>query len=85
MPNEPAWPVVNVADAGLVMAGGWSTVSTNDCVAAVPTPFVALIEKSYTPPVPDAGVPARVPAPPLLSVNVTPEGSVPVPMSEGAG
>ena len=39
----PACPVVNVASAALVIAGGWKTVNTNSCVAGGDTPLAAVI------------------------------------------
>ena len=45
-------------------------------VAAVPTPFVALIVNVYVPAV--VGVPESVAVPSPLSVNMTPDGSAPV-------
>ena len=41
------------------------------------TPFVAVIVNGYVPPVPAAGVPESVAVPSPLSVNVTPDGSLP--------
>src|SRR5438874_2127417 len=56
----PADPTVKVAVPALVIAGAWSTVSVNVCVAAEPTPFAAVMVKEYVPPVPGSGVPASV-------------------------
>jgi hypothetical protein len=41
--NVPKDPTENVVDEALVIAGDWSTVSVNDCVAFVPIPFEAVI------------------------------------------
>ena len=41
----PACPVVNVASAALVIAGGCSTVNVKSCVAAGETPLAAVIVK----------------------------------------
>ena len=40
--NEPAVPTVNVALAPLVIAGAWSTVNVNVCVAFGVTPLAAV-------------------------------------------
>ena len=39
----PAWPVVNVAAAALVIAGAWPTVKVMTCVASGETPLAAVI------------------------------------------
>ena len=70
----PACPVVNVASAALVIAGGCSTVNVNSCVASGDTPLAAVIVKGYTPPVPASGVPASVAVP---STSSRPPASVP--------
>ncbi len=64
--------------SALVMAGGWLTVSVKVWVASGVTPSLAVRVSGYVPPVPAAGVPARVAVPLPLSVKVTPEGRVPV-------
>jgi hypothetical protein len=74
----PAVPTVNVVLAPLVIAGAWLTVSVKLCVAAVPTPLLAVIVSGYVPPVPVAGVPPSVAVPFPLFVNVTPLGSAPL-------
>ena len=51
----------------------------------MPTPFAAVMDKSYTPPVPTAAVPESVAVPSPLSWNVTPEGNTPVSVKVGAG
>jgi hypothetical protein len=81
----PAVPTVNVVLAPLVIAGAWLTVSVKLCVAAVPTPLLAVIVSGYVPPVPVAGVPPSVAVPFPLFVNVTPLGNVPVSLSVGVG
>ena len=54
------------------------TVRAKDWVAAVPTPFVAVIVSVYVvPPVPKIGVPESAAVPSPLSVSVTPVGSAP--------
>src|SRR5271169_3935767 len=83
--NEPEEPVVNVALEPEVMAGAWSTVSVKDCVAFGLTPLLAVMVIGYVPPVPAAGVPAREAVPFPLSLKLTPEGSVPLSASPGAG
>ena len=83
--NVPAAPTVNVALVPLVIAGAWSTVSVKVCVASVPIPLCALMDREYVLPVPAAGVPLRVAVPFLLSTKVTPVGSAPVSVRDGAG
>jgi hypothetical protein len=78
----PAVPTVNVALLALVMAGGWSMVSVKLCVAAVPTPFVAVNVRLYVPPVPAAGVPLNTP---VDALKVTPFGNAPDSLSVDAG
>ena len=72
----PGWPTANVAESALVIWHAWSTVRVKLWVASGMTLFVALIVNWYVPPVFAAGVPASVAVPSLLSVNVTPGGSV---------
>ena len=74
----PAWPTVKAVPRRLVILGAWLTVRVKAWVASGLTPFVAVIVNGYGPLEPGAGVPARVAVPSLLSVNVTPVGSVPV-------
>jgi hypothetical protein len=81
----PAVPAVKVVEGADVMAGGWSTVRVKLWVAGEPTPLVAVMVMGYVPPVPLAGVPARVAVPLPLSVKVTPVGSVPDSPSDAAG
>ena len=57
------------------MAGGPTTVRVKDWVALPPIPFPAMIWSRYTPPV--VGVPEIAAVPFPLSVNVTPDGSLP--------
>jgi len=52
---------------------------------AVPVLFVAVIVIVYVPPVFAPGVPVSVAVPFLLLVKLTPLGSVPVLVSDGAG
>ena len=72
----PGWPTAKVAEAVLVIWHAWSTVRAKLWVASGMTSFVALIVNWYVPSVFGAGVPASVAVPFLLSVNVTPDGSV---------
>ena len=72
----PAWPTAKAAESVLVIWHAWSTVRVKLWVASGMTSFVALIVNWYVPPVFAAGVPASVAVPFLLSVNVTPDGSV---------
>jgi hypothetical protein len=44
--NVPPVPNVNDVLFALVIAGAWSTVSVKLCVAAVPTPLLAVIVKA---------------------------------------
>ena len=77
----PEVPTVKVVSAALVMAAGSVTVRVKACVAAVPTPLLAVKVRLYTPPVPAAGVPPSTPL-----VKFTPWGSVPpVWVNVGAG
>ena len=79
-PKVPPTPTLNVVLSALVIAGAWSTVRVKDWVASGEMPFEAVIVKGYVPPVPSAGVPARVAVPSPLSVKVTPLGSEPAGM-----
>jgi hypothetical protein len=81
----PAELTVNVVPLVLVITGPWLTVSVKLCVAAVPTPLLAVIVIAKVPPVPDAGVPASVAVPFPLLTNVTPLGSAPDSVKEGFG
>jgi len=67
-------PTVHVVWSALVIWGLWRTMRVKVWLAPGLTPFVAMILSRYTPPVPRAGVPASVAAPPPLSVNLTPFG-----------
>src|ERR1700679_2800599 len=55
------------------------------CWAAVPMPLLAVKVRGYVPLVPAAGVPLSVPVPLALAANVTPLGSAPDSVREGAG
>jgi len=83
--NVPGVPTVKVVLFALVITGAVLTVSVKGCVAAVPTPLLAVNVMENVPTVPDAGVPLSVPVPSLLSTNVTPLGSAPVSIKDGAG
>src|SRR5208283_349084 len=83
--NVTVEPAVNEALLMLVMAGAWFTVSVKVCVASAPMPLCALMLSEYVPPIAAAGVPAMVAVPFLLSTKVTPVGSAPVSVKEGAG
>src|SRR5437879_1209932 len=83
--NVPAVPTVNVVLLALVITGAVFTVSVKFCVAAVPTPLLAVNMIGYVPLVPAAGVPLSVPVPLPLSAKVTPPGSVPDSVRAGAG
>src|SRR5580704_19607009 len=61
------------------------TVSVKDCVAAVPTPLLAVIVIGYVPAVPAAGVPASVAVPLPLSLKVTGLGNDPDSLRAGVG
>jgi len=80
--NVPAVPTVNVVLLALVITGAVFTVSVKLCVALLPTPLLAVNVMEYVPAVPDAGVPLRTP---VVVLNVTPPGSVPVSLNVGAG
>ena len=72
--------------AGLVVtAGAWFTVTVSVWVPLGFTPFDAVRLSEYTPPVPAAGVPARVAVPLPLSVKLSPVGTVPVLLMAGVG
>ena len=83
--NVPAPPTENVALLALVIVGAWFTVSVKPCVAAVPTPLLAVIVKLEVPPVVVPGVPLSVAVPFPLSVNVTPLGRVTPPSLRAGG
>jgi hypothetical protein len=83
--NVPATPTANDVLLALVIAGAWSTVSVKACVAGVPTPLLAVKVSGYVPPVPAAGVPINVAVPFALATNVTPLGSTPASVMDGAG
>ena len=59
------------------------TVRVNDWVASEPTPLLAVMVIGKLPAA--AAVPERVAVPSPLSVNVTPEGRLPVSLSEAVG
>lgn len=59
------------------------TVSVNDCVAALPTPFAAAKLMANVPL--EAGVPLSVPVPLWLSMKETPPGNAPVSVRPGIG
>src|SRR3954447_21128244 len=87
MVNDPGEPTAKVAWSLLTMAGAWgasATVRVNVWVTSPPTPLWAVIVSGYTPPLPAAGVPARVADPPP-PWNVTPSGNVPDAERVGAG
>ena len=81
--NEPAIPIVNDVLAALVIAGAWLTVSVKFCGPLVPAALLAVKPILYGPLA--VGVPANVPVPSWLSVNVTPPGSAPVSFRAGVG
>jgi len=83
--NVPGVPTVKVVLFALVITGAVFTVSVKLCTAFVPTPFDAVKVMGYMAAVPDAGVPLSVPVPFPLSVKVTPVGSAPVSVRDGAG
>ena len=68
--------VLKVVELPLVKAGAALTVSVNVWVAALPTPFAALMQIVYVPPAITAVVLAIVAVPFPLSVNETAPGSV---------
>jgi hypothetical protein len=81
----PALPTLNVVWSALVMLGASSTVRMKVWVAFGATPLLAVIVKVYVPPVPLAGVPARVAVPSPLSTKVTPLGRVALPSLSAGG
>src|SRR5262249_20940803 len=66
---------VKFAVFALVNAPASLTVSVKLCVAAAPTPLVAVIVSACTPPVPAAGVPPIVAVPSPLSWKNIPLGT----------
>jgi hypothetical protein len=78
-------PTVPAVTDRLVIVGPWVTVSVKFCWAAVPMPLLAVKVRGYVPLVPAAGVPLSVPVPLALAANVTPLGSAPDSVREGAG
>src|SRR4051794_29924975 len=60
------------------MVGASFTVRVNNWVASGAMPLAAVMVNVKVPPVPAAGMPARVAVPLPLSVSVTPVGSAPV-------
>jgi hypothetical protein len=78
-------PTVPAVTDRLVIVGPWVTVSVKFCWAAVPIPLLAVKVRGYVPLVPAAGVPLSVPVPLALAANVTPLGSAPDSVREGAG
>ena len=66
-----------MAESAEVNEGASSTVSEKDSSAATPTPLIAWRVNVWMPPVPTAGVPAKVAVPSPLSVRVTPAGKSP--------
>src|SRR5690348_10127702 len=80
------FPLFTVWFDGLVVtAGAWLTVTVSVWVPFGFTPLEAVRLSGYTPPVPAAGVPARVAVPLPLSVKVRPDGRVPVLLMLGVG
>lgn len=82
--KEPAVPTANVALLALVMAGAWSTFNVKLC-EVLPELLLVLMVIAYFPPVPAAGVPAKVAVPLWLSANVTPAGNGLVSVKVGVG
>jgi hypothetical protein len=78
----PSEPTVNVVAAALVIAGASLTVSVNDWVASLPTPFDAVNVIGYVPPVPASGVPDNMP---VVVSNITPDGNGPDSDKVGVG
>jgi hypothetical protein len=76
--NVSAVPTLNVAASPDVIAGAWSTVNVNACVASGRVPFAAVIVNGYVPPLKEAGMPDRVAVPSPLLTKLTPVGSAPV-------
>ena len=58
------------------------TVRVKLCIAALPTPLLAVKVIGYVPPVPAAGVRLSTP---VAGVNVTPLGNAPLSLSVGVG
>jgi hypothetical protein len=82
-PTPPSVCVVATTDVGI--AGTSLTVNVKLCVAVKGwAVLVAVIVNGYDPAVPAPGVPARVAVPSLLSVKVTPLGSVAPPSDKDA-
>ena len=77
----PDWPLTKVALLTLVKVGLLLTVRVKDWLEEVPTLLAATTVKTYTPPVPAAGVPLSTPA--LL--RVTPVGNGPFVVKLGIG
>jgi hypothetical protein len=74
--NLIALPTVAVTVLPEVMAGAWSTTRRKLCVAD-PAALVAFTVRRRLPPVPAAGVPAKVAVPFELAVKLSPVGSAP--------
>jgi len=74
-PKEPAVPTLNVVAFTLVMDGASLMVNVKVWAGEEPAVLVAVNVMAYVPPVLAPGVPASVPVPLPLSVNVTPLGS----------
>ena len=68
-------PTAKVAEPALVKAGAWPTTMVKAWVASGLIPLAAVIVRLVVPVA--VGVPAMVAVPSLLSVNVSPAGSVP--------
>ena len=81
--KEPAVPTLNAALLVLVIAGLWLTVIARLCDALGVVPLAAVKVLVKTPLA--VGVPATVPVPLWLSVNVTPAGNVPLRVIVGIG
>ena len=64
-----------MVSASAVVLVAPTTENVKFWLAGPPTPLLAVKVSAYVPPVPDAGVPASVPVPLPLSVNVTLLGS----------
>ena len=77
----PAWPLTKLALLALLKVGLLLTVRVNDWLEELPTLLPATMVKTYTPPVPAAGVPLSTPE--LLRVK--PVGSGPLVLNLGAG
>src|SRR5690348_15219764 len=73
--GAPVYAHVSTRLPPVIVAAGQGAVTrrVNDWVVSGETPFEAVIVMLYAPPDP-VGVPASVPVPSPLSVNVTPEG-----------